>query len=353
MLELTLEVNVGTLEAKLLANTTTSTEVKKQDAYYWQPLRSAIISDNFFTVRGQGIRFRGTIEDCNDVFKRIDYKDAVNGAVLTIIVDDMGNYGCYPDCTYKSPFPLLAEAHVILLTKPPLSPHEARMQAAGLVAGSVIVLVGGGVCLYSIFRHVMKKSKRNRDTLNCTDSDFFKEEEECDRTRVYNPMWIPSAVGEPNSGFTSRPNPVLLKKRRPHFRLRLRDAVDKKSRKKNLNNCYSSFSEDDGSNTPKGGKAEDLVEKNVHKRVISSHPIHVHEKQEQEPNDGVIRCRDESAGVNGSFSRSRSFLDSYDVCSSSNNICNQDTPDLENLVNHYDKKRSKMDVELQKLLSNV
>lgn len=42
------------------------------------------------------------------------------GATLTLTVNDLGNYGCYPDCTDMASFPLFSEATVNLIKKRPI-----------------------------------------------------------------------------------------------------------------------------------------------------------------------------------------------------------------------------------------
>lgn len=44
-----------------------------------------------------------------------------HGAVLTVTVNDMGRYGCYPDCTEMISMPLFTEATVNLITRRPMS----------------------------------------------------------------------------------------------------------------------------------------------------------------------------------------------------------------------------------------
>lgn len=43
------------------------------------------------------------------------------GAVLSITVNDMGNYGCYPDCLEEMSSPLFSEATVNLIKRRPMT----------------------------------------------------------------------------------------------------------------------------------------------------------------------------------------------------------------------------------------
>lgn len=42
-------------------------------------------------------------------------------AILTVTVNDMGNYGCYPDCSEMMSIPHFVEASVSLMRERPLS----------------------------------------------------------------------------------------------------------------------------------------------------------------------------------------------------------------------------------------
>ena len=46
-------------------------------------------------------------------------------AVLTMVINDMGNYGCFPDCTENVSKPLLAEVIVNLIKRRPMNPGAA------------------------------------------------------------------------------------------------------------------------------------------------------------------------------------------------------------------------------------
>jgi hypothetical protein len=44
-----------------------------------------------------------------------------HGAILTVTLNDMGNYGCYPDCAERVSLPLYTEAAVNLIRRRPMS----------------------------------------------------------------------------------------------------------------------------------------------------------------------------------------------------------------------------------------
>lgn len=49
-----------------------------------------------------------------------------HGAVLTLTLNDMGNYGCYPDCADGMSVPLYTETTVNLMRKQPMSSFLAH-----------------------------------------------------------------------------------------------------------------------------------------------------------------------------------------------------------------------------------
>jgi len=49
-----------------------------------------------------------------------------HGATLTLTLNDMGNYGCYPDCTEGMSMPLYTEAMVNLMRKQPMGSFLAH-----------------------------------------------------------------------------------------------------------------------------------------------------------------------------------------------------------------------------------
>ncbi|KAG8655489.1 hypothetical protein MANES_04G040225v8 [Manihot esculenta] len=115
------EVNDGFLITSLPAELIDTTELKLINNYQWQPLQTYVTISKHFMVKAHGIRFRGTINDCNLVMQQLSYHGGENGAVLTLKVNDMGNYGCYADCTDNISMPLHVKATVNLIRKRPMS----------------------------------------------------------------------------------------------------------------------------------------------------------------------------------------------------------------------------------------
>lgn len=70
------------------------------------------------------------IKETRDFFLSLFFSDFIQGgergAVLTLTLNDMGNYGCYPDCAEGMSMPLYAEAIVNLMRKQPMSSFLAH-----------------------------------------------------------------------------------------------------------------------------------------------------------------------------------------------------------------------------------
>ena len=69
-----LEVNDGLLVTTLPSYLTNTTELKIENSNQWQPLLSYVTISKHFMVRANGIRFRGSVNDCNTVMQQLYYK---------------------------------------------------------------------------------------------------------------------------------------------------------------------------------------------------------------------------------------------------------------------------------------
>lgn len=84
-----------------LSNTT---ELKLKDSYQWQPLQTFVAISKHFTLRAKGVRFRGTLTDCNTAMQQLlfqvsDFKSLyANTLVISLTcyllhrVTDMGQF---------------------------------------------------------------------------------------------------------------------------------------------------------------------------------------------------------------------------------------------------------------------
>ncbi|KAL2464204.1 Protein GAMETE EXPRESSED 2 [Forsythia ovata] len=143
-----LEVSSGLLSTNLPADLISSTELKLKTSYQWQTLQTFVTISKHFVVKAKGIRIRGTINDCNSIMEQLLYYDGEHNAVLTVTVNDMGNYGCYPNCTEMMSMPLLAESTISLIRRRPISPLAAHFLGSAIVVESIVVFSLGILLLY-------------------------------------------------------------------------------------------------------------------------------------------------------------------------------------------------------------
>ncbi|XP_010105140.2 protein GAMETE EXPRESSED 2 [Morus notabilis] len=141
------EVDNGFLATSLPAELINTTELRTMNSYQWQPLQTYVTISQHFTVKANGIRFRGTINDCNGVMKQLFYSGVEQGTVLTVTVNDMGNYGFYPDCSEMVSVPLYTEASINLIRRRPMSSFVSHSLGSAIVIESITVLALGAVLL--------------------------------------------------------------------------------------------------------------------------------------------------------------------------------------------------------------
>lgn len=68
-----MEVSDGFLVATLPAQLVNTTELKLKNIYQWQPLQTYVSISKHFKVQAVGVRFQGTINDCNEVMQQLYY----------------------------------------------------------------------------------------------------------------------------------------------------------------------------------------------------------------------------------------------------------------------------------------
>jgi hypothetical protein len=68
-----MEVNDGLLATNLPSHLINTTEFKHRNNYQWQPLQTYVTISKHFMVKASGIRFQGTVNDCNTVMQQLYY----------------------------------------------------------------------------------------------------------------------------------------------------------------------------------------------------------------------------------------------------------------------------------------
>ncbi|RDX60235.1 Protein GAMETE EXPRESSED 2, partial [Mucuna pruriens] len=166
-----MEVNDGLLATNLPVHLINTTELKHKIHYQWQPLQTYVTISEHFMVKARGIRFQGTVNDCNSVMQQLFYyvgDGGEHGAVLTLTLNDMGNYGCYPDCADGMSMPLYTEALVNLMRKQPMSSFLAHTLGSIIVIEFVIMSSLGMLLLYFTCKCaiLLAHERRNRGKIS-------------------------------------------------------------------------------------------------------------------------------------------------------------------------------------------
>ncbi|WVY92063.1 hypothetical protein V8G54_037577 [Vigna mungo] len=160
-----MEVNDGWLVTNLPVHLINTTELKHGINYQWQPLQTYVTISQHFMVKAHGIRFQATVNDCNSVMQQLFYHGGEHRAVLTMTLNDMGNYGCFPDCADGMSMPLYTEATVNLMRKQPMSSFLAHTLGSIIVIEFVIIFSLGALLLYFTCKCaiLLAHERRNRE----------------------------------------------------------------------------------------------------------------------------------------------------------------------------------------------
>ncbi|KAI5075040.1 hypothetical protein GOP47_0011001 [Adiantum capillus-veneris] len=109
--------------------------------------------------------------------------------LLTITINDLGNFGCYDDCTTNATVPLQALRHTYLVFE--FVPPDIRAKVAASATCSLIFLVYTTVLLIRYRRSLAYRF----------DDGALSEEDMLTKTRVFNPAWSMDAKRESTFDF--------------------------------------------------------------------------------------------------------------------------------------------------------
>ncbi|KAH7688236.1 hypothetical protein IHE45_03G019900 [Dioscorea alata] len=174
-----MEVNDGMLSTSLPVNLLRNAELKLKNKHHWEPLQTFVAISNHFVLNGKGFRFRGTIEDCNNAMQKVLYQgEKDDDALLTISVNDMGNYGCYPDCTERMSLPLSTKVTVNLVRRKPISSTAALLLGSAIVVEIIMMLLLGGILLFFMCKcmNALQKEEKNTENLEPTEVEHIDNE---------------------------------------------------------------------------------------------------------------------------------------------------------------------------------
>ncbi|KAJ0035291.1 hypothetical protein Pint_24479 [Pistacia integerrima] len=181
-----MEVSDGLLLTSLPAELINETELKLKDSYLWQPLQTYVTISKHFKVQASGIRFRATVDNCNTVMQQLFYHGEEHNVVLTVKVNDMGHYGCYPDCAEKFFVPLQAEATVNLIRRRPMSSLVAHTLGSAIVIEFIMVLFLGVLLLFFTCKCaiLLVNERRGHHTKNSELSEMQSSQKATSRTNL-------------------------------------------------------------------------------------------------------------------------------------------------------------------------
>ncbi|KAK1390459.1 Gamete expressed 2 [Heracleum sosnowskyi] len=170
------EVSSGSISTNLPAELIVTTELKLISSYQWQPLQTFVTISKHFKVKAKGIRFRGTVHECNSVMQQLSYHGGEHDDVLKITVNDMGKYGCFPDCSEMMSKPLFAEA-IIKLRRGRLMNSVVAHSLASAIVFEFIALFSLGMvlmlftCKCALVLICERKGRQNDEVQNVELSD--------------------------------------------------------------------------------------------------------------------------------------------------------------------------------------
>ncbi|XP_021770837.1 protein GAMETE EXPRESSED 2-like [Chenopodium quinoa] len=148
MVIFSMEVTSGILEAILPVQLINTTELKLKDSYQWQPLQTFVTISDHLVVKAKGLRFLATVDDCNNIVRLLKYHATEYAAILQMVINDIGNYGCFPDCGNNVSKPLLSEVNVNLIKRRPLNSKATHALGFMIILEFLGVLSLGGLLLF-------------------------------------------------------------------------------------------------------------------------------------------------------------------------------------------------------------
>ncbi|KAL0348648.1 UNVERIFIED_CONTAM: protein GAMETE EXPRESSED 2 [Sesamum angustifolium] len=169
-----IEVSAGLLSTSLPAALIGSTELKLKTSYHWQPLQTFVTISKHFLVKAKvervlsylvphelsfhqniltmGFRFCVINTYCYIIKLLLckKFQEGEHGAVLTVMVNDLANHGCYPNCAEMMSMCLFAESTVNLIRHRSMSSLAAHALGSAIVIESLAVFSLGLLLLFFI-----------------------------------------------------------------------------------------------------------------------------------------------------------------------------------------------------------
>ncbi|KAG9456070.1 hypothetical protein H6P81_000578 [Aristolochia fimbriata] len=211
---ISVEISSGLVTTTLPADLIETTQVMLENSHQWRPLQTFVTISNHVVVKGSGFRFRGTIEECNNAMKQLLYEGTDDYGVLIVTVNDMGNYGCYSNCTERMSLPVLTEATISLMKNRPMSSLVAKLLGSAIILEFIAIFVLGVILLLFICKcatglNCYRKETVIQKEIQLSEADTFQKTVESSATSSENETY-----------FTGCSAPFPLRGHHPNFRQR-------------------------------------------------------------------------------------------------------------------------------------
>ncbi|WVZ65019.1 hypothetical protein U9M48_014452 [Paspalum notatum var. saurae] len=168
-LVLSLEVLEGTLTVTLPSSIAIATvAMKPEGVSHWKKAQDYVTIANHFILKGTAIRFHGNVQDCNHAMQQLRYKGqgASNQTILSITVNDLGHYGCYPDCSEMMSTPLSAAKTIRLVKKKHMDLRGSPLVGWLMAIEIMIMLWLGVILLYYLIKCIKALKDERRDRID-------------------------------------------------------------------------------------------------------------------------------------------------------------------------------------------
>ncbi|BFI32533.1 protein MpGEX2 [Marchantia polymorpha subsp. ruderalis] len=149
------------------------------------------IPEHQIVVWGQGVRFVASLKDWNTALQAILFKsdnDSTQRVQLSLLFDDLGNFGCVGDCTSRESYSYVAQHQMAIMIYDKKYKPAYKLRA---FVKFILYAMGGIAGLLAVF-YLSGKSTRNCKRTRRTVHEFDEGEENFKMIRVYNPLWIPT-----------------------------------------------------------------------------------------------------------------------------------------------------------------
>ncbi|KAH7281701.1 hypothetical protein KP509_36G059100 [Ceratopteris richardii] len=210
--EILLQVDEGMLSIIMPIDAQDSLKYKQANGQ-WIPFNFTVLEmqQQFALVAAQAITFRLSINDSNNALQTLKYQ-GTSTTILSIIVNDMGQWGCHSNCLNGSTSLPLSDSKRIILSYGDAPRGYLQKKTFGTIF-SILAIIAA-IAMFVFIPWVMLNLDHSRHSkyikLKKTYNKISaKDEADFHNTRVYNPHWIPTTSGDNQVHFSIGSNTVV------------------------------------------------------------------------------------------------------------------------------------------------